>query len=109
MRQAGVLAAAGLYALENNEQRLATDHRNAERLAKGLRQIDLAAEQNTNMVFVAVPSQRLPGLCEHLKKSGVPVLSRNPMRLVTHQDVDERGIERALAACGEFFSRVKTN
>jgi threonine aldolase len=109
MRQAGVLAAAGLYALENNVQRLAEDHRNAERLAQGLRQLGLAVEQNTNMVFATLPAQRLAGLCEQLKKRGVLVLERNPMRLVTHLDVDERGIERALAAFGESLRLERTH
>ena len=109
MRQAGVLAAAGLYALENNVSRLATDHRNAERLAQGLRKLGLAVEHNTNMVFATVPSQRLAELVDHLNRRGVLVLGRNPMRLVTHLDVDERGIERALGAFGEFFSLAKTH
>ena len=109
MRQAGIIAAAGLYALENNVQRLARDHANAERLASGLRSLDLPAEQNTNMVFVTVPSHRLAALCGHLKEKGVMVLARNPMRLVTHLDVDERGIERALAAFGEFFSLARSD
>src|SRR3954468_4594940 len=58
LRQAGVLAAAGLYALENNVERLAVDHANAERLAKGLRALGLDCEQHTNMVFVSVPAER---------------------------------------------------
>jgi threonine aldolase len=108
MRQAGVLAAAGLYALENNVQRLAADHRNAEHLAHGLGELDLRVERYTNMVFVAVPSQRLPSLCQHLQDRGVLALARNPMRLVTHLDVDQHGIERAIAAFGEFFSLART-
>jgi threonine aldolase len=108
MRQAGVLAAAGLYALENNVRRLGVDHRHAERLAQGLRSLALPVEQHTNMLFVTLPAERLAGLCAHLEESGVLVLARNPMRLVTHLDVDERGIERAIAAFGEFFSLAKT-
>jgi threonine aldolase len=109
MRQAGLIAAAGLYALENNVQRLANDHANAQRLASGLRGLELPVEQNTNMVFVTVPSDRLAALCEHLKEKGVAVLARNPMRLVTHLDVDERGIDRAIAAFGEFFSLARSS
>ena len=109
MRQAGVLAAAGLYALENNAARLATDHRNAERLAQGLRKLGIAVEQHTNMVFATLPAERLTVLCGHLEASGVRVLARNPMRLVTHLDVDEAGIERAIGAFGEFFSLAKAN
>ena len=108
MRQAGIIAAAGLYALEHNVQRLRDDHRNAQRLASGLRKLDLAVEQQTNMVFATLPAERLASLCEHLKQRGVLVLARNPMRLVTHLDVDESGIERALAAFGEFFAVAKT-
>ncbi len=103
MRQAGVIAAAGLYALENHTQRLAEDHANAERLADGLRAMNLPVEQHTNMVFVAVPAQRVPALAEHLKQRQVLVLPGARMRLVTHLDVDAAGIERALAAFGEFF------
>ena len=108
MRQAGVIAAAGLYALEHNVARLSADHRNAERLARGLRQLGLAVEQHTNMVFLTVPS-RVTELAEHLQERGVVVLARSPMRLVTHLDVDEAGIDRALAAFSEFFAEAKTS
>jgi threonine aldolase len=107
MRQAGVLAAAGLYALEHNVARLSADHRNAERLARGLSKLGLAVEQHTNMVFVTVP--KVAELAEHLKRRGVIVLARAPMRLVTHLDVDEAGIDRALAAFGEFFAEAKAS
>src|SRR2546426_12263402 len=103
MRQAGVIAAAGLYALENNVARLSTDHANAARLADGLRAPDLPVEQPTNMVFVTVPAQRVAALAEHLKQRQVLVLPGARLRLVTHLDVDEAGIEHAVAAFGEFF------
>ncbi len=95
MRQAGVIAAAGLYSLENNVERLAEDHANAERLAKGLREAGLEVEgPYTNMVFVKVPS----GMEDHLNKNGIKVLKGPRLRLVTHLDVDAAGIERALDA-----------
>ena len=95
MRQAGVIAAAGLYALENNIGRLAEDHANAERLANGLRETGLAVEgPYTNMVFVKVPS----GMEDHLNKNGIKVLKGPRLRLVTHLDVDAAGIGRALDA-----------
>lgn len=106
MRQAGVIAAAGLYALEHNVARLSADHRNAERLARGLRELGVQVEQHTNMVFATVP--RIGELTRHLKQRGVVVLARAPMRLVTHLDVDEAGIDRAVAAFGEFFAEAKT-
>ena len=57
MRQAGVIAAAGLYALENNVERLPEDHANAERLAKGLRELARRSAANTNMVLVEFPKK----------------------------------------------------
>ena len=95
MRQAGVLAAAGLYALEHNVERLAEDHANAERLAKGIG----AAAQSSNMVFY----ESKPGLPEHLAKHGVIVLPGARLRLVTHLDVDHAGIDRAIAAFNSFI------
>jgi len=103
MRQAGVIAAAGLYALENNVERLKEDHANAERLARGLRDLGLDLELNTNMVLVRIPAEKAQPLADHLKKHQVIVLPRAPMRLVTHLDVDAAGIERALAGFRSFF------
>jgi threonine aldolase len=101
MRQAGVLAAAGLYALENNVRRLKEDHENAERLAKGLRDLGFEVEQQTNMVFVKV--EKHGEFAEYLKGKGVLVLPGPRMRLVTHLDVDAAGIEHALGAFRAFF------
>ena len=103
MRQAGVLAAAGLYALEHNVARLSEDHRNAARLAAGLRALDLPVEVHTNMVFVRPPQDRIQGLTEYLKARGVLAVAGPRMRLVTHLDVDAAGIERALAAFESYF------
>ena len=103
MRQAGVIAAAGLYALENNVERLKTDHENAERLAGGLRELGLEVQHNTNMVLVKIPPDRAAAVEAHMKKSNILVLPRAPMRLVTHLDVDAAGIDRALAAFRGFL------
>jgi threonine aldolase len=105
MRQSGVIAAAGLYALENNVERLAEDHRNAEKLAKGLRELGLEVQLNTNMALAKVSPDQAAGLGEHLKRQGVLVLPRAPMRLVTHLDVDAAGVERALSAFKTFFAQ----
>jgi threonine aldolase len=94
MRQAGVLAAAGLYALEHNVERLAEDHANAERLARGIG----APAPQSNMVFF----DSKPGLVEHLAKHGVIVLPGARLRLVTHLDVDAAGIDKAVAAFNSF-------
>ena len=98
-RQAGVVAAAGLYALEHNVERLAEDHENARLLAEGLAQIpgltiDPAAVE-TNIVIFEVDDAA--GLIEAV--AGEVELSRagaNRVRAVTHMDVDRRGVQRAL-------------
>lgn len=99
MRQAGVLAAAGLYALENNIGRLAEDHANAERLAKGLKDAGYEVDGvHTNMVFVRIPQEKVLSLKAFFEGRGILVLPGPRLRLVTHLDVDASGIERALDA-----------
>jgi len=103
MRQAGVIAAAGLYALENNVERLKDDHANAQRLADGLRKAGYEVSgPNTNMVLVRVSPEDAQALGSFLKTKQIVVLSRAPMRLVTHLDVDAAGIDRVLAAFAQF-------
>ena len=103
MRQAGVLAAAGLYALEHNVGRLAEDHANAERLARGLRDAGYEVEApQTNMVFAKVP----PGFADHLVNNEILVLAGPRLRLVTHLDVDAAAIERALVAVRSFREKA---
>ena len=104
MRQAGVIAAAGLYALENNVERLKSDHDNAARLARGLRELGLEAQLNTNMVLLKIAPEKAAALQAHMKSNGILVLPRAPMRLVTHLDVDAAGIDRALGAFQSFFA-----
>jgi threonine aldolase len=107
MRQAGILAAAGLYALDHNVGRLAEDHENASRLAEGLAELGLDIDPvQTNMVFVAVPPGGVEPLRNHLEANGVNAIVGPRMRLVTHLGVDAEGIEHALAAFASFFVRV---
>ncbi|HEX6295687.1 MAG TPA: low-specificity L-threonine aldolase [Burkholderiales bacterium] len=103
MRQAGIVAAAGLYALQHNVDRLSVDHENAARLADGLREMGLAVEQHTNMVFLRVPEESVAPLAGHLRDQQILVLPGQRMRLVTHLDVDAAGIERALSAFQAFY------
>jgi threonine aldolase len=102
MRQAGVLAAAGIYALHNNIARLAEDHANARRIADGLRGVDgLGVDYGsaqTNMVFVEVDSQRLDKLVAGLANRGIVVTAGRRMRLVTHLDVTAEDIDRVIEA-----------
>ncbi|OFW15916.1 MAG: threonine aldolase [Acidobacteria bacterium RIFCSPLOWO2_12_FULL_67_14] len=101
MRQVGVLAAAGLYALEHNVGRLHLDHASAARLAEGLSALGLPAECHTNMVFVRLTGDP-QALAAHLGRHGILVLPERRMRLVTHLDVDAAGVERAVAAFGTY-------
>jgi threonine aldolase len=105
MRQAGIIAAAGLYALEHQVDRLAEDHANAERLAAGLAGISgLEVEPpQTNMVFVRIPAERTAALKAHLEREGVLALIGSRTRLATHLDVSAAGIDRAVAAFRAFF------
>jgi len=103
MRQAGILAAAGLHALEHNVSRLALDHANAERLAKGLATAGCEVEPvQTNMVFVKVARERCAALQAHLDAAGVAAIVSPRTRLVTHLDVDSAGVDRAVEAFGTF-------
>ncbi|MFM7506233.1 MAG: low-specificity L-threonine aldolase [Rubrivivax sp.] len=98
MRQAGVLAAAALHALEHQVARLAEDHANARLLAEGLQGLDgvsLAAPQ-TNIVFVDVVPAKAAGLVERLKAAGVLCTGLYRLRFVTHLDVSRADIERAV-------------
>lgn len=106
MRQAGVIAAAALHALEHHVDRLADDHANARRFAAGLEGlpgVSVEAPQS-NIVFVDVPADRAAGLHEHLKSRGVLATGLYRLRFVTHLDVDAEGIDRAVAALREHLS-----
>jgi threonine aldolase len=106
MRQAGIIAAAGLHALQHNVARLGDDHRRARRLAEGLAalpglEVDLATVQ-TNMVFAGTKGTGIPAaaLVERLAAEGVLCLDEAPwsVRFVTHLDVDDEDIAAAVAA-----------
>jgi threonine aldolase len=103
MRQAGVLAAAGLYALEHHVPRLADDHANAEYLAAGLRALGLAVvSPQTNVVFVDIPLRETQALKVHLLERGINVTVAPRTRLVTHLDVPRTMIDITLRAFREF-------
>ncbi|MGZ5249341.1 MAG: low-specificity L-threonine aldolase [Caldimonas sp.] len=106
MRQAGVLAAAAIHALDHHVDRLADDHALAARLAEGLADLPgLAVEPpQTNMVFAELASARVPGLAAHLASRGVVALVSEHLRLVTHLDVDAEGVDRAVAAIREYLT-----
>jgi threonine aldolase len=108
MRQAGMLAAGATYALDHHIDRLADDHRLARRLADGLAGVEgLRVEQpQTNIVFVDLTGaarERSAALIAHLADAGVLATGLYRLRFATHLDVDEPGIERAIAAIRRFF------
>jgi threonine aldolase len=104
MRQVGILAAAGIHALEHNVERLAEDHANAQLLAKGLAAAGLKVDPvQTNMVFATIPADSVAPLAHHLEVNGVKALVSPRLRLVTHLDVDRARIERAVEVFGAFF------
>jgi threonine aldolase len=103
MRQAGVLAAAGLYGLENHVPRLAEDHANAEYLAAGLRALGLdVVSPQTNVVFVDIPPAETQALKVHLSRRGISVTVAPRTRLVTHMDLPRTKIDTALQAFREY-------
>jgi threonine aldolase len=105
MRQAGVVAAAGIVALEEGIERLAADHVNARRLAEGLAvlglPVDPAAVQ-TNMALVSLPAAERERFTAFLREQRILVAGRDAIRLVTHRDVSAADIETVIAACREY-------
>ena len=104
MRQAGILAAAGLYALENNIDRLTEDHARARRLAEAVDDmdaysVDLDAVQS-NMVYVDCREDGAKALVKELAKMGVDVLDLedSTIRAVVHLHITDEDIDRAIAA-----------
>ncbi len=110
MRQAGLLAAAGIYALQHNVERLARDHENARNLAEGLSRIDQVkvapGGARTNMVYVSVEPQRSVAMREYLKERGMLISGQGNIRLVTHLDVDRADVKRFVGAVKEFFAKA---
>jgi threonine aldolase len=107
MRQAGILAAAGSYALDHHIPRLAEDHDNAARLAAGLaahKRLDVSPAQ-TNMVFVGVPADIAAPFAAHLAAAGVMLTGTTKQRWVTHLDVASADVDAALASVAAFFAR----
>lgn len=106
MRQAGVLAAAAIHALDHHVERLADDHALAKRLAEGLAGLPgLSVEPpQTNIVFADLRGSRADGLMAHLKARGVLATGLYRLRFVTHLDIDAAGIDRAIAAVREHLT-----
>jgi len=106
MRQAGIIAAAGIYALDHHLERLQEDHQNAKRLAVGLKEFKGVSidprHVETNIVIFDLTGTaiRSAQLAEAMKKEGVLIhaISKTQIRLVTHLDVTDKDIEKTLKA-----------
>jgi threonine aldolase len=109
MRQAGVLAAAGLYALEHHVARLADDHANAARLAEALRSIPRlkVSSSDTNILYVDVPADDVSGLSQHVRETGILALIGTRTRLVTHMDVTASEIDHVAGVFAGFYARSR--
>jgi len=105
MRQAGVIAAAGLYALEHNVERLADDHANALALSQGLAQIAglKVTTPQTNIFYVDMPQTACAPLNEALLRQGIRASIGPHTRLVTHLDVSADDVQKVIAAFKAFF------
>jgi threonine aldolase len=108
LRQSGILAAAGLYALEHNIDRLADDHRRAKRLAKGLGRHGAlkVSEPETNILWVNADASIGERFDAYLAENGIAVTGHyGQQRWVTHLDVADDDVEGALALVDRFFAQ----
>ncbi len=111
-RQAGVLAAAGLHALEHNVERLAEDHANARRLAEGFAKIPAlgVSMPDTNIVWVKVAPDSAEAFSAFLGREGFGITGGYggaAQRWVTHLDIDRAAVERAIAAAERFYDTAR--
>ena len=105
MRQVGIVAAAGHYALDNNVSRLVEDHKRAEFFANELRVMDVGQVDNgTNMVFFTPKDGQTEKLRLHLEKYSVKIGDQNPsIRMVLHRDISDESLDKAIAGFKSFY------
>ncbi|MEO1066739.1 MAG: low-specificity L-threonine aldolase [Pseudomonadota bacterium] len=109
MRQAGVLAACGLYALQHNVERLRDDHERAKKLADALDDFHAIevdhSRVDTNMVFVKVDPDHTAALNTHLRAEGIILgAPHETSRLVVHLDINDADIEHVVSKIGNYFA-----
>lgn len=109
MRQVGILAAAGIWALENGIDRLADDHANARRLADQLGaidEVDVDSDVPTNMVFAVVPAGQHGALAAWCRERDILLYAPSEsLRLVLHRDVSAEDVDTIVGAFTTFFDR----
>jgi len=107
MRQAGILAAAGIFAIEHHIDRLTEDHENARRLAQGLsglKTLNVNPDQvQTNILFAEV-GEKFDALADHMEDQGILLDRDSYLRMVTHLDIDTDDIEKVIREFHAFFS-----
>ena len=111
MRQAGILAAAGVYALDHHLVKLKATHDQAKRLASALAELkgvflDPGQVETNIIIFDVRPGGKTPSLiAQAMKEKGVLIhaMGKTQIRLVTHIDVSDEGIERAIRAFNQIF------
>lgn len=112
MRQSGYLAAAGIYALKNNINRLDEDHLLAQRINDLLKELDYIAEikpvQSNIILFRVIKSVNPPDLFNHLQKNGVYIIlmDKEWMRIVTHLDISKKHFQMLSESLYSFSSRI---
>ncbi|BDD89340.1 low-specificity L-threonine aldolase [Desulfofustis limnaeus] len=108
MRQAGILAAAGIHALQHHRERLAEDHERARMLADGLQAVARCSVEyetmQTNMVFLTVPPEMVVPLRAFMAEHQVLISGGPRIRLVTHLDIDAAAVERVVTLFQQFFA-----
>lgn len=109
MRQAGIIAAAGVFALTKHVDRLEEDHVNAALLAEGLNEIDELTidypPEQTNMVFIEVAESHSTILSEHMKQGGILISSGTRIRLTTHLDISRKDVYTVIKEFKKFFRK----
>jgi len=105
MRQAGILAAAGLYALEHNVERLAQDHDNAAALSRALAKIPQlkVATPQTNIFYIHMPAQACDALRATLERERIRATVGPATRLVTHLNISRQDVEHVVSVFTAFF------
>lgn len=113
MRQTGLMAAAGIYALKNNIERLSEDQHNAEALARGLRSIGEIEvryqESQTNMVFLALPEECLPSLHVYLRQNGIIMAEGTSPRLVLHLEINRNDVDFIITSFSDYFTKRRNS